>query len=65
MEEKTVYQITGYQAIYQNGTRDNVKLLVPVLTENLDSYRKHTMHKYGCTNVNLAYVEIPIDEINI
>lgn len=56
--EKT-YQITGFQLVYSNGTRDNVKLQQPVLTNNIDHYRAHVKQEYECACVNLSYIEMP------
>lgn len=58
MEEKYIYQITGFQLIYGSGVRDNVKLYKPEFTENIEEYRKTVTEKHGCMSANLTYVEI-------
>lgn len=58
MEENTLYQITGFQTVYANSVRDNVKLIGPVFTEDIEDYRRKVIKRYGCMSVNLTYVEI-------
>lgn len=54
------YQITGYQVIYRNGNRDNVKPLRPIETDNIESVRKQLMAEKGAEHVNLFYTEFTL-----
>lgn len=58
MEEKTIYQVTGYQLLFANGRRDNVKLLNPATVDDIEKYRIEVMRRHGCAGVNLTYVKI-------
>lgn len=54
-------QITGYQLIYRDGHRDNVKLLVPVMIGDnvairLQEYRENIKERFDCMGVNLSLV---------
>ena len=60
MEENVLYQITGYQIVY-NVIRDNVKLQQPIIVKDLEAYRKELIHKHKAKGVNLSYVEIIAD----
>lgn len=55
--------VNGFQTIYGNGTRDNVKLNEPVFTDDIEEYRGMVAEKYGCASVNLTYTEIDKDKI--
>lgn len=63
MEENTLYQITGFQTVYANSVRDNVKLIGPVFTEDIEDYRRKVIKRYGCMSVNLTYIEIDKDKL--
>lgn len=52
------YQITGYQVIYRNGNRDNIKPLRPIETDNIETVRKQIMKEKGAEHVNPFYTEI-------
>ncbi len=56
------YQITSYQLIYTNGSRDTVKLLTPVTVTDIEEYRKELREKHNYAVVNLNYTEIPYDD---
>lgn len=49
------YQITGYQLVYANGSRDNVKLRQPVMTGDIEKERKRIKQAHGAQHVNLCY----------
>ncbi|OUP37218.1 hypothetical protein [Bacteroides sp. An19] len=57
MEEKYIYQITGYQIIY-NLSRDNVKLQQPLIVKDLEEFRKELIQRHEAQGVNLSYVEM-------
>lgn len=59
---KTTYQINGYQVLHHDGSRDTAKLEQPVMTDNLDHFRKMEQALHGCKSVNLTYTEIVMDE---
>ena len=64
MEEKEyVYQITGFQTVFKDGTRDNAKIDGVVFTDDLESFRKELIRSHGCYNVNLTYIEIEKDKL--
>lgn len=57
------YKIVGYQVIYSEGSRDKVKLLTPILTEDIEAVRtnirmKHNILGMKCVGVNLEYEEL-------
>lgn len=52
------YQITGYQLIYPDGRRDNVKLQQPILVDEIEPFRNNLKTEHGCINANLSYTEI-------
>lgn len=52
------YQITGYQVIYRNGNRDNIKPLRSIETDNIETVRKQIIKEKGAEYVNLSYTEI-------
>lgn len=62
MEENVLYQITGFQTVYANSVRDNVKLNEPAFTEDIEDYRRMVIKRYGCMSVNLTYIEIGKDK---
>ena len=59
---KTTYQINGYQVVHHDGSRDTVKLVQPVMTDDLDGFRKAEQSRHGCKGVNLMYTEIVMNE---
>ena len=61
---ETTYQITGYQLVYADGTRDNVKLQQPVMTGSIEYFRDRIKQKKGCASVNLSYIELPAEDSN-
>lgn len=52
------YQITGFQLIYPDGRRDNVKLQQPLFAEDIEFFRNKLKEEHECVNVNLSYTEI-------
>ena len=60
MEENVLYQITGYQIVY-NVMRDNVKLQQPIIVKDLEAYRKELIQRHKAKGINLSYVEIIAD----
>lgn len=54
--------ITGYQIVYANGSRDNVKLLEPITVSGkveLEGVRDELKSRNECIGVNFSYTEIP------
>lgn len=57
------YRITSYQPVYNNGSRDKVKLAVPIYTDDIESERgklkvKHSGLGKACIGVNLEYEQL-------
>lgn len=52
------YQITGYQLVRKDGSRDAVKLSQPEITSDIEEYRAFVKSFNDCKNVNLSYVEL-------
>lgn len=52
------YQITGYQAVYEDGRRDQVKLLQPETTTDIEAYRAYLLQDHHCKSINLSYITI-------
>lgn len=52
------YQITGYQIVHHDGTRDTVKPERSELVSDVELYRQSLMERYGCKYINLTYTEI-------
>lgn len=57
-KEKDIIQVTGFQLVYADSRRDNVKLLEAVMVEDIEAYRRQVMEKYGCRYANLNYTVI-------
>lgn len=56
------YVINGYQTIYENGSRDKIKLTTPICSDDIEAVRtklkKHSGIGKKCLCVNLDYTEI-------
>ena len=62
---KNKYYITGYQLTYTCGNRDSVKLLSPIIADDLELARKGIKDRYsGVAAVNLSYTEVPFEEFD-
>ena len=59
---KMTYQVTGYQLLNLDGTRDTVRLSRPEVTNDIEEYRILLSDTHGGKRVNLTYTEIPISE---
>lgn len=52
------YQITGYQIVHHDGTRDTVKLAMPEIVNDIENYRRRLINREKCKYINLSYVEL-------
>jgi hypothetical protein len=57
------YVINGYQTIYENGSRDKIKLTTPIYSDDIEAVRTKLKKKHSgigkkCLGVNLDYTEI-------
>lgn len=53
------YRITKYQVIYDNGTRDTIKLCTPIYTDDYETERaKHSGHGKRAIGLNLDFEEL-------
>lgn len=52
------YQITGYQLVRKDGSRDTVKPERSELVSDIELYRQSLKERYNCKYVNLSYTEI-------
>ena len=53
------YQVTSYQVIYNDNSRDTVRLQYPAKVNNIEEYRKKIKREYkNCIGVNLNYTEL-------
>ena len=57
------YVINGYQTLYDNGSRDKVKLTTPICTNDIEAARTKLRNKHSgigkkCVDLNLDYTEI-------
>lgn len=57
------YRINKYQVIYESGSRDTIKLALPIYTNDYEAVRirlmnKHTGHGKKAVGVNLDYEEL-------
>lgn len=57
------YRISKYQVVYDNGTRDSVKLSAPIYTNDYEAERtklrnKHSVMGKRALGVNLDYEEL-------
>lgn len=62
------YIIRKYQVIYQPGQRDRSNLIVPIVTDDLESVRARIKMKYtapglACIGINFEFDEINIDSV--
>lgn len=55
------YQITGFQLIYPDGRRDNVKLQQPLFVEDIESFRNKLKEAHECVNINLSYTDLDVN----
>lgn len=51
------YQITGYQIVRNDGSRDTVKLAQPEIVSDIEDYRRRLISREECKYINLNYVE--------
>lgn len=61
---KYKYQVTGFQLTYGGGQRDTIKLLQPVLADDIEDYRRSVRERYAAASVNLSYTEIPVEDFD-
>lgn len=52
------YQVTGYQVINNDGSRDSIKLVQPEIVTDIELYRASIMARHGCRIVNLSYITL-------
>ena len=57
------YRITKYQVIYDNSTRDTIKLCTPIYTDDYEAERvklkaKHSGHGKKAIGLNLDFEEL-------
>lgn len=50
------YQITGYQIVNHDGSRDSVRLASPINTDDVEHDRKRLTEKHNCKCINLTYI---------
>jgi len=54
------YQIINCQLVYSNGGRDTVKLVSPVIVDDIETFRMGVRATHdGCIGVNITYNELP------
>lgn len=68
INNKMKYRIAKYQVIYDNGSRDSIKLDKPIHTDDYESVRiklrnKHSGHGKHVVGVNLDYEEFNSEKI--
>ena len=54
------YVINGYQTIYENGSRDKIKLTTPICSDDIEAVRTKLKKKHSgigkkCLGVNLGF----------
>lgn len=57
------YVINGYQTLYDNGSRDKVKLTTPICTNDIEAVRTKLRNKHSgigkkCIGLNMEYTVI-------
>lgn len=58
------YLIKKYQVIYSTGARDKVTLDMPVLTNDIHSFRAKLMMRLSSPGVEVKGMNLEYDEIN-
>ena len=56
------YQVTGYQVINNDGSRDSIKLAQPEIVTDIELYRAAIQARHGCRIVNLSYITLLKEE---
>lgn len=56
-----IYLISAYQVAYNNGTRDSVKPVEPIKTDDIEKTRSKLRLLHNSQSVNLTYTIINAD----